>query len=214
MRRAMTTLLSALLVLALLGLPLAAEAGAKKPVKRAKITQKARKTGKKAGTKAKAKTSSQAQRDVDAVISWLRKHIAEAKKTGKPSDLPTQLLAGLFQLSIPNIVHGQYALASTGLALRSGGMPKDQVQVVAKDMAGNFQRLEQIFANLAKTPALRGPIASFFEAIGAVTAKGHAAAIALSGYAQDPNAQAGASSFQQALEAYRASIKALVQRIQ
>lgn len=182
------------------------------------LTKKARKSPPRLKSKRKPKKASVANaakgnRDVAAVLKWLRKHIADTKKAGKPSDLPTQLLAGLFQLAIPNIVHGQYALAGTGQALRCGGMPKGDVQVVARDMARNFGQLSKIFGQLAATPALKGQIASFFAALAGVSDKGKAAATAMGAYAQDPNKQAGATGFESALESYRGAISGLMGRI-
>ena len=176
----------------------------KKPAKTTKKKRSARQT---------SAANATSKRDVAAVLKWLQQHIADAKKAGKPSDLPTQLLGGLFQLAIPNIVHGQYALAGTGQALRHGGMPKADVQVVARDMARNFGQLTKIFAQLAATPALKGQIAGFFAALQGISKKGQSAAVAMGTYAKDPNAQASATAFEQALEAYRASISALMGRI-
>lgn len=151
--------------------------------------------------------------DVAAVLKWLREHIAATAKTGKPSDLPTQMLAGLFQLAIPNIVHGQYALASTGQALRRGGVSQAEATAIAGDMARNFGQMTRIFTDLANTPALKGQIATFFTEVAAVLAKGQAAAEALRAYAIAPNSQPSAAAFGAALDAYRLAIKAMMQSI-
>jgi len=186
--------------------PSPAEAGAKK----ARKSRKARKTAKKAPAGKAAAKAKAGDRDVAAVHKWLREHIAATTKSGKPSDLATAMLGGLVQLAIPNLVHGHYALAGTGQAMRGGRMPEADVVVVASDIARNFEALGRIFAGFAARPALKGQVGRFFSRLQGLTVHGVTAAKALATYAKSPTQQAAATAFENALERYRGAVRSFL----
>ncbi|GEM_PF-2788822 len=207
-----------LLVGPVLVMPTAATAKAKNtPRKRVRKAHKSSKKAKAGSKKAKKSSSKRGAaslgRDAKALQTWLRAEMAAAKKKGKSPDVATQLLAGLFQLGIPNLVHGHYALAGTGYALQSGKMTQANVAAVAGDVGRNLAAIGTIYKALGAKPELKGQIGTVFTQLAKLTVAGTKAAAALKAYAGSPNNQASASAFDRDLEAFRGSIQTVLQQM-
>lgn len=160
-----------------------------------------------------ASTAKPAPDSIEAVQAWLRDHLATSARQGKGSDLATALLAGIFQLAMPAVVQGQYALAGTGQALRAGSLPADNAKAVAADVGQSLRTVGGVLSGFAARPQLKGQVADVFTALAALTIDGVAAADALAVYATERSSTARARAFEAALERYRSSTQALTARL-
>ncbi len=146
-------------------------------------------------------------------LQWLRSHLAAAGKSGKPSDLATQMLGTLMEVSFVQAVHSHYGLASLGQALRTGGMNKDAVTASARDMVRNHRQLNVRFSEMARQKPLRGQLAKIFAALADLSATATVTAQALVAWAEQPGSRSRAVAFGAALERYRKEVRAFATRM-
>ena len=146
-------------------------------------------------------------------LQWLRNHLAAAGKAGKSSDLATQMLATLMEVSFAQAVHSHYGLASLGQALRSGGMKKDAVSVSARDMERNHRQLNVRFSELSKQKPFRGQLGKIFSDLAALSVTAAATAQALVAWSGQAENRALAIAFESALERYRNEVRAFATRV-
>ena len=169
-------------------------------------------------TKRKARATKVSKRatkspSIAHALQWLRDHLAAAGKAGKPSDLATQMLGTLMEVSFVQAVHSHYGLASLGQALRSGAMSKDAVSISARDMVRNQQQLQVRFSELARQKPFRGQLARVFSDLAALSVTAKATAQALVAWSAQPAVRAKAVGFESALERYRSEVKAFASRV-
>ncbi len=147
---------------------------------------------------------------LSALVQALRRSLDASRKAGQEPDLTTALLSGIAEVSLITVIHGHYALAGVGQALRTGGMPAADVQVVAKDMAHNFEQLGQGYGRLAGQKAFDQGLIDIFKSLQILCGKGSQTAAALAAYAEASSESGRAHAFEAALDDYRGRVKALI----
>jgi hypothetical protein len=111
-------------------------------------------------------------------------------------------------------LHGHFALAGLGHALRGGGMKPDEVATMAATMAQNYKGLSETFLQLAGQKAFEGELAQLWREVAGLAKKGQTAAEALRQMALNPSESAHLAPFDAALEDYRSSLQALMTALQ
>jgi hypothetical protein len=162
---------------------------------------------------AKVSKSKAKEPSIGHSLQWLRNHLAAAGKAGKPSDLATQMLATLMEVSFAQAVHSHYGLASLGQALRSGGMNKDTVSISARDMVRNHRQLNVRFSELSRQKPFRGQLGKIFSDLAALSVTATATAKALVAWSGQAENKALAIAFESALERYRNEVRAFATRV-
>ena len=145
-----------------------------------------------------------------ALLKSLRAALEASRKAAEEPDLTTALLSGIAEVSLISVIHGHYALAGVGQALRSGGMPAADVQVVARDMERNFAQLGQTYGRLGSQKAFDQGLIDIFKSLQILCGKGSQTAAALTAYAEASGEAARARAFEAALDDYRGRVKALI----
>lgn len=144
------------------------------------------------------------------LVDSLRRAMMASQKAKEDPDLTVHLLNALAEASLTGVIHGHYALAGCGQALRTGGLGPDEAKAYGKDMTQNWQALSQDYALLAKNKAFEQELRNIFETLAQLTAKGAQAATHLASWAELPSDNGRARLFEAAVEEYRTRVKALV----
>lgn len=147
------------------------------------------------------------------LLAALDKALA-AKPEAAGEDLASAVLVGMARTSLVATLHGHFALAGLGHALRGGGMKPDEVATMAATMAQNYKGIAETFVHLAAQKAFEGELAQLWREVAAIAQKGQAAAEALQQVALHPSDAAYLAPFDAALEAYRAALQALMTALQ
>jgi hypothetical protein len=129
-------------------------------------------------------------------------------------DLASAVLIGMARTSLVATLHGHFALAGLGHALRGGGMKPDEVATMAATMAQNYKGLSETFLQLAGQKAFEGELAQLWREVAGLAKKGQTAAEALRQVALNPSESAHLAPFDAALEDYRSSLQALMTALQ
>lgn len=129
-------------------------------------------------------------------------------------DLASAVLIGMARTSLVATVHGHFALAGLGHALRGGAMKPDEVATMAATMAQNYKGLSETFLQLAGQKAFEGELAQLWREVAGLAKKGQTAAEALRQVALNPGENAHLGPFDAALEDYRSSLQALMTALQ
>lgn len=129
-------------------------------------------------------------------------------------DLASAVLIGMARTSLVATVHGHFALAGLGHALRGGAMKPDEVATMASTMAQNYKGLSEAFLQLAGQKAFEGELAQLWREVAGLAKKGQTAAEALRQVALNPGESAHLGPFDAALENYRSSLQALMTALQ
>ena len=148
------------------------------------------------------------RRLVDALRAGIK---ASAKDD---ADLASLLLDAVAETSLATVIHGHYALAGCGQALRSGGMGADDTRAYAKDMAQNWQALSQMYNRLAGHKAFDPELRNIFQSLALMTEKAAQTAGLLANWAEQTSDNGRAAAFEAALEDYRGRVKAFVATVQ
>lgn len=167
--------------------------------------------GAKADTSAEPANTSSSKGDpaLAALIASLRQALDASRKANEDPDLTTTLLSGIAEVSLVSAIHGHYALAGVGQALRTGGMPAADVAVVARDMERNFEQLAQTYGRLAGQKSFHPQLVDIFRGLQILCGKAQSTAGALAFWA-DASADTGrVRAFESALDDYRGRVKAL-----
>lgn len=144
------------------------------------------------------------------LLTALRAALDASRKAGEDPDQAMLLLAGLVETSLVSVIHGHYALAGIGQAMRTGGMPPSEVQVVARDMERNFKTLAESYGRFAGQKALPVQIVDIFRSLQIVCSRAELTAGALAGWADASAEAARARAFEAALDDYRGRVRALM----
>lgn len=150
----------------------------------------------------------------DAVLAKLLAQIDQALKAAPPKDAQAPdpggaLLQVVARSALIAVLHGHFALAGQGQALRAGGMPAKEVAVTANTLAQNYDALGQSYNELAGQKPFAGELADIFRAVAGLCGHAKAASLALAAYADSPNDAQRAKAFEDALENYRGRLQAL-----
>jgi hypothetical protein len=130
------------------------------------------------------------------------------------ADLASLLLDAVAETSLATVIHGHYALAGVGQALRSGGMGADDTRAYAKDMAQNWQALSQMYNRLGGHKAFDPELRNIFQSLALMTEKAAQTAGLLANWAELTSDNSRAAAFEAALEDYRGRVKAFVATVQ
>lgn len=147
---------------------------------------------------------------LSALVAALRASLEQSRKAGADPDLTTALLSGIAEVSLISVIHGHYALAGVGQALRTGGMPAADVLVVARDMGRNFEQLSQSYGRLAGQKAFDQGLIDIFKSLQILCGRGSQTAAMLASYAEAASEPSRAHAFENALDDYRGRVKALI----
>ena len=149
------------------------------------------------------------------LLATLDKALAAAAPTDdKQPDPAGALLETLARSSVVSVLHGHFALAGLGQALRMGGMPANEVGTMAKTLAANYESLGTAFGNLASHKQFAGELADIFRSVQVLCQYAKTVSVALAGYAALPNESGQAKAFEEALETYRSRLAALFVHLQ
>lgn len=124
-------------------------------------------------------------------------------------DLAGQLLVAMARSSMVAVLHGHFALAGLGQAVRSGGMAAAEAGVMATTMAQNYAGLAEAFGELANQKPLQGDLSDLMRSLQILAQRAETAAGALQAYASAPNEAATLTALENALEEYRGRLQAL-----
>jgi len=147
---------------------------------------------------------------LSALVRSLRASLDASRKAGQDPDLTTAMLSGIAEVSLISVIHGHYALAGVGQALRTGGMPAADVLVVARDMSHNFDQLGQAYGRLAAQKVFDQGLIDIFKSLQILCGKGGQTAALLAAYAEASSDSSRARAFESALDDYRGRVKALI----
>jgi hypothetical protein len=124
-------------------------------------------------------------------------------------DLAGQMLVALARSSMVAVLHGHFALAGLGQAVRSGGMAAAEAAVMASTMAQNYSGLAEAYGELASQKTLQGELADLLRSMQILAQRAEVAAQALQSYTKAPNEAATLLALETALEDYRSRLQAL-----
>lgn len=141
------------------------------------------------------------------ILASVRKAVAESRKAGTVQDLGGAMLTSIANLSLVNALHGHFALAGVGHALRSGGMPAKEVLEFAKNMQANFHFVSQDYDQLANQTGFDQDLRGVFRQLQILATRADQAAAALVTYAEAPTETSRAHAFEAALEDYRSRVQ-------
>ena len=148
------------------------------------------------------------------LVEALRVALKASQAAKQEPDLATLLLDAVAETSISNVIHGHYALAACGQALRSGGLGADDTRAYARDMAQNWQQLSQMYGRLAGVKVFDPELRNIFQSLALMTEKAAQAAGLLANWADLTGDNGRAAAFEAALEDYRGRVKAFVAFVQ
>ncbi len=151
---------------------------------------------------------------VKRLVDGLRQAIKVSQAAKEEPDLVTLLLDAVAETSMSGVIHGHYALAGCGQALRSGGLGADDVRAYARDMAQNWQQLSQLYGKLGGQRAFDPELRSIFQSLALMTEKAGQTAGLLAHWADLASDNGRATAFEGALEDYRGRVKAFVAFVQ
>lgn len=144
----------------------------------------------------------------------LRLALAASRKANEDPDLASVLLGAIAQTSVSGVIHGHYALAGCGQALRGALLGADDVRAYARDMAQNWRQLSEVYSDLARQKAFDGELRTIFQALSLLSEKAGQTAALLGQWADLTSDEARAQRFEAALEDYRGRVKAFVSTLQ
>lgn len=149
----------------------------------------------------------------DATLAKLIATIDKALAAGPPKDAQSpdpggSLLQALARSSVIAVLHGHFAIASSGHALRTGGIPATEVAVTAKTMATNYESLGQVYTEVAGHKQFAGDLADIFRVVAVLCGYAKTASDALGHFAAAPNDLSRAKAFEDAVENYRTRLAA------
>jgi len=160
-------------------------------------------------TPADRRAERKATRQAGALLRALRAEVAAAQKAGKPSDVVTPLLSAALEVGLAQQLSGYYALAAAGHALRTGGMPAEDVKVVAADLSTNAGAVAGLCGQLAAEQAFKGPLGDVFGEYVRVNTALTRAADALARLTEAPGDDVRIRVFGDEVEALRRRLKSL-----
>ena len=160
-------------------------------------------------TPADRRAERKATRQAGALLRALRAEVAAAQKAGKPSDVVTPLLSAALEVGLAQQLSGYYALAAAGHALRTGGMPAEDVKVVAADLSTNAGAVAGLCGQLAAEQAFKGPLGDVFGEYVRVNTALTRAADALARLTEAPGDDVRIKVFGDEVEALRRRLKSL-----
>lgn len=151
---------------------------------------------------------------VRRLVEGLRQAIKTSQAAKEDPDLVTLLLDAVAETSMSGVIHGHYALAGCGQAMRSGGLGADDTRAYARDMAQNWQQLSLMYAKLAGHKAFDPELRNIFGALALLTEKAGQTAGLLAHWADLTSDNGRATAFEASLEDYRGRVKAFVAFVQ
>lgn len=156
---------------------------------------------------AKAKEVPAADRGAQ-ILASVRKAVADARKAGEKQDLGGAMLTTIANLSLVNALHGHFALAGVGQALRSGGIPAKEALEFANNMQQNFKFVAEDYDDMAGQKGFDADLRAVFRTLQILAGRAEHAAAALANYAAGSTDTARAHLFEAALEDYRSRVQA------
>ncbi len=148
------------------------------------------------------------------LVDGLRQAIQTSQAAKQEPDLVAQLLDAVAETSMSGVIHGHYALAGCGQALRTGGLAADDTRAYAKDMAQNWTQLSQVYGGLAGHKAFDPELRNIFQALALMSEKAAQTSGLLARWAEVADDNSRATAFEAALEDYRGRVKAFVAFVQ
>ncbi len=168
-----------------------------------------------APTKAAPAQGLRADAQLAQLLAALDKALAAPAPTDdKQPDPAGALLETLARSSVVSVLHGHFALAGLGQALRMGAMPANEVGTMAKTLTANYESLGLAFGNLSNHKQFAGELADIFRSVQVLCQYAKTVSAALAGYAAMPNESGQAKAFEEALETYRSRLAALFVHLQ
>jgi len=144
------------------------------------------------------------------LLAAIDKALAQpAPKDGGGPDAADALLDGIARSSIVALIHGHFAYAGLGQAMKTGAIPAAQVATMARTLAGNYNALASTFGALARQKAFAGGLDDIFRAVQALASQAETAGKALGAWAAQPDDAARAQAYDDAVETYRQRLEAL-----
>jgi len=162
------------------------------------------------GDRPKATVGKGGDAALSTLVHALRTALDGSRKAGDDPDLTTSLLSGFAEVSLVSVIHGHYAMAGVGQSLRTGGMPADEVKVVARDMERNFRLLAETYGRLAGHKPFPAQLTDIFRALQILCGKAEETSTALAAWAEASADGNKARAFETALGDYRGRVKALI----
>lgn len=147
------------------------------------------------------------------LVAATQKALKAAPQPGGP-DLAMAVLVSLARSSMVSALHGHFALAGLGQAVRTGGMAASDVAVMARTMAQNYAGLAEAFGALAGQKSFEPELANLFASLQILAQRAQVASDALSQYATLPNEASKIKAFEDALEDYRSRVQALFAQLE
>lgn len=144
------------------------------------------------------------------LIAALDKARALSRKANEDPDLTAKFLDAIARTSLVTAIHGHYAFAGLGQAMRTGGMPAADVRAYAADMRQNYRGMAETYADLAKVKAFDQALKDIFASLQLLCEYADKAAAALVNWADKADDAPRAAAFEASLEAYRGRVKSLV----
>lgn len=143
-----------------------------------------------------------------ALLASLRRAVAEsAKSSGDKPDLAADLLRGVADLAMVNALHGHFALAGVGHAMRTGGIPVKEALEFARNMKDNFHMIAEDFNSMATQKAFDPELRDVFRSLQILAVHAEESAASLVAWALAPTEPAKAHAFEAALEDYRSRVQ-------
>ncbi len=144
------------------------------------------------------------------LIAALDKARALSRKANEDPDLTAKFLDAIARTSLVTAIHGHYAFAGLGQAMRTGGMPAADVRAYASDMQQNYRGMAESYADLAKVKAFDQTLKDIFASLQLLCEYADKAAAGLVNWSDKADDPPRAAAFEAALEAYRGRVKSLV----
>ena len=148
------------------------------------------------------------------LVDGLRQAAKASAAAKEEPDLVSLLLGTVAETAVSGVIHGHYALAGCGQALRSGGMGADDTRAYARDMAQNWQQTSQLYGRLAAHKAFDPELRNIFQSLALINEKASQTAGLLAHWAELTSDNGRAATFEAALEDYRGQVKAFVAFVQ
>jgi hypothetical protein len=147
---------------------------------------------------------------VARLLASVRKALAAAAKPDEPAPLADAMVGAILNVSVVNVLHGHFALAGVGQALRAGGMSGEVAQEFARNMRDGWRALANDFQRLADQKAFDAELRDLFRTLATLAQRGEGAAGKLAEWAAQSADTGRAAAFEAALEDYRGRAAALL----
>lgn len=147
---------------------------------------------------------------VARLLASVRKALAAAAKPNEPAPLADAMVGAILNVSVVNVLHGHFALAGVGQALRAGGMSGEVAQEFGRNMRDGWRALANDFQRLADQRAFDAELRDLFRTLANLAQRGEGAAGKLTEWAAQSADTGRAAAFEAALEDYRGRAAALL----